>query len=116
MIVVDKLGLALLLMTIYKQGLHEVDWTLERGELFKFEDNPVVRACVRIWRLSEGENISMSATDQFLFNLIDLDDHDAFFMLEHLESEQRAWREEVKQKYGLLDTETAHRVTNKGDI
>jgi hypothetical protein len=115
MIIIDQLGLALLLMNVYGQGLHGTDWTHERGEMFIFEDNPIVRTCVEVWRESIKDNDIMSTTERFLFNLLDFGDRDLFIEIERIEMEKRARFEEIRQKYGLAETETSNLVTNKGD-
>jgi len=114
-LIVDQLGLALLLMTVYGQELCGVDWTHDRGEMFVFVDNPTVRSCVAVWRESIKDDDIMSVTERYLFNLLSYGSHDAFIELEQIEMEQRAWRKEVRTRYGEIEVDTSNQVTNKGD-
>jgi hypothetical protein len=113
-IVVDQLGLALLLMTVYGQKVCGVDWTHERGDMFIFSDNPTVRTCVSVWRESIKEDDIMSVTERYLFNLIHLGDHDIFHEIERIETEKREWREEVRNRLASGQIKTAQ-ATEQGD-
>lgn len=100
-IIVDQLGLALMLMNIYGQELQYTDWTLDRGDMYVFDDNPTVRTCVALWKMSYKQTDIMSVIERFLFNLLDDATLDAFIELEQIEAETRSRREEIKKQYGV---------------
>jgi hypothetical protein len=101
---IDELGLVLLLVNVYGQQIIGADRDSYRGEVFTFEDNPIVRTCIGLWQQSYKENDILSPIERFLFSMLDYGTVDIFIDQEHRADEIKQHIKELKDKYGIHET------------
>jgi hypothetical protein len=101
---IDELGLVLLLVNVYGQQIIGADWDSRRGDIFTFEDNPIVRTCIGLWQKSYKENDILSPIERYLFSMLDYGTADVFIDQEFRAEEIKKHRKDMKAKYGIDET------------
>lgn len=99
---IDELGLVLLLVNVYGQQIIDVDWNTQRGDMFVFADNPIVRTCIGLWERSFVEDDILSPIERYLYSMLEHDTQEAFLEQEIMADERKRNLKEAKVKYGNI--------------